>query len=295
MRTDLRALRRLQASGEPFPVVTAYDYTAALLADRAGIPMILVGDSMAQGMLGYEDTLPVTVDDVVHHTAAVTRGARQAFVVADMPFMSYQASVEDALRNAGRLLKEGGAQAVKLEGGRPVLDTVRALTGAGIATMGHLGLTPQSVHSLGGYAVQARSSDAARSLLEDALALQAAGAFAVVLELVPAELAAEVTEALDVPTIGIGAGPACDAQVQVWHDLLGLSLDFTPRHAHRYVEAGAQIREALERYAADVRARRFPTEAQTSHLREPVDLGGRTLEPGEAPTGTPEGATKGGT
>src|SRR5690606_7880818 len=220
MRTDLRALRRLQASGEPFPVVTAYDYTAALLADRAGIPMILVGDSMAQGMLGYEDTLPVTVDDVVHHTAAVTRGARQAFVVADMPFMSYQASVEDALRNAGRLLKEGGAQAVKLEGGRPVLDTVRALTGAGIATMGHLGLTPQSVHSLGGYAVQARSSDAARSLLEDALALQAAGAFAVVLELVPAELAAEVTEALDVPTIGIGAGPACDAQVQVWHDLL---------------------------------------------------------------------------
>jgi len=260
-------------------MVTAYDYTSALLVERAGIPIILVGDSMAQGMLGFEDTLPVTVDDMVRHTAAVVRGTRSAFVIADMPFMSYQASPEDALRNAGRLLKEGGAQAVKLEGGRVVLPTIRALTGAGIAVMAHLGLTPQSVHSLGGYGIQGRSSGAARTLVDDALALEEAGAFAVVLELVPAELAAEVTRVLTIPTIGIGAGPSCDGQVQVWHDLLGLSLEFTPRHAARFAEVGEAIQDALERYAADVREGRFPTDAQTSHLREPVDLGSRTLSP----------------
>lgn len=260
-------------------MVTAYDYTSAQLADRAGIPMILVGDSMAQTMLGFEDTLPVTVDDMVRHTAAVVRGATRAFVVADMPFMSYQASTADALRNAGRLLKEGGAQSVKLEGGRPVLDTVRALAGAGVAVMGHLGLTPQAVHQLGGYGVQGRSSEAARALIEDARALEEAGAFALVLELVPAELAEEVTSLLSIPTIGIGAGLGCDGQVQVWHDLLGLSLDFTPRHARRYAEVGETMREALEAYARDVRERRFPTEAQTSHLREPIDIGSRTLSP----------------
>lgn len=260
-------------------MVTAYDYTSALLADRAGIPMILVGDSMAQTMLGFEDTLPVTVDDMVRHTAAVVRGTRRAFVVADMPFMSYQASTADALRNAGRLLKEGGAQAVKLEGGAVVVDTVKAMVAAGIAVMGHLGLTPQSVHQLGGYGVQGRTVEAARTLIEEARALEKAGAFAIVLELVPAELAREVTDALDIPTIGIGAGPGCDGQVQVWHDLLGLSLDFTPRHASKYAEVGTTMLDALERWAEDVRQGRFPTEAQTSHVREPLDIGSKVLTP----------------
>ena len=261
-------------------MVTAYDYTSALLADRAGIPMILVGDSMAQTMLGFEDTLPVTVDDMVRHTAAVVRGTEQAFVVADMPFMSYQASTADALRNAGRLLKEGNAQAVKLEGGgAAAIETVRALVDAGVAVMGHLGLTPQSVHQLGGYGVQGKTSTAATALIDAATGLEEAGAFALVLELVPAELAREVSERLTIPTIGIGAGPSCDGQVQVWHDLLGLSVDFTPRHAAKYAEVGATVLEALRRWSDDVRARRFPTDAETSHLKEPLDLGSKTLTP----------------
>ncbi|MEX2465955.1 MAG: 3-methyl-2-oxobutanoate hydroxymethyltransferase [Gemmatimonadota bacterium] len=278
-RTTLRDVRRLLESEEPIPMVTAYDYTSALLVDRAGIPMILVGDSMAQTMLGFEDTLPVTVDDMVRHTAAVVRGTERAFVVADMPFMSYQASTADALRNAGRLLKEGGAQAVKVEGGSAVVETVSALVGAGVAVMGHLGLTPQSVHQLGGYGIQGRTAEAARKLLDDARALEKAGAFALVLELVPAELAQEVTDTLNIPTIGIGAGGGCDGQVQVWHDLLGLSLDFVPRHASKYAEIGTTILEALERWSADVRERRFPTEAQTSHVREAIDLGSKVLTP----------------
>ena len=278
-RTTLGDMRRLLATGEPIPMVTAYDYTSALLADRAGIPLILVGDSMAQTMLGFEDTLPVTVDDMVRHTAAVVRGTERAFVVSDMPFMSYQASTADALRNAGRLLKEGGAQAVKLEGGHVVVDTVKALVGAGVAVMGHLGLTPQAVHQLGGYGVQGRTVEAARTLLAEARALEKAGAFALVLELVPAELAQEVTDSVEIPTIGIGAGAGCDGQVQVWHDLLGLSIDFTPRHAAKYAEVGAITLEALQRWAADVRAGRFPTEAQTAHVREPLDLGSKVLTP----------------
>lgn len=268
-------------SGEPIPMVTAYDYTSALLADRAGIPMILVGDSMAQTMLGFEDTLPVTVDDMVRHTAAVVRGTERAFVVADMPFMSYQASVSDALRNAGRLLKEGGAQAVKLEGGTAAVETVRALNEAGVAVMGHLGLTPQSVHQLGGYGVQGKTSAAARALVDAALELEGAGAFALVLELIPAELASEVSDRLTIPTIGIGAGGACDGQVQVWHDLLGLSVDFTPRHAARYAEVGEIVVDALRRWADEVRAGGFPTEAQTTHIKEPLDLGSKTLSPPE--------------
>jgi len=278
-RTTLRDLRELLEAREPIPMVTAYDYTSARLAEHAGIPMILVGDSMAQTMLGYEDTLPVTVDDIVRATAAVVRGARKAFVTADMPFMSYQAEVADALRNAGRLLKEGGAHAVKLEGGAAIVPTVRALRDAGIAVMGHLGLTPQAVHRLGGYGVQARSSADARALVRDARALEEAGAFAVVLELVPAELAREVSDEISIPTIGIGAGAGCDGQVQVWHDLLGLSLDFTPRHASKYAEVGTQIVAALTRWSEDVRAGRFPTEKQTSHLRDPIELDSKTLRP----------------
>jgi 3-methyl-2-oxobutanoate hydroxymethyltransferase len=279
MRTTLHDVYRLLESGEPIPVVTAYDYTSALLADRAGIPMILVGDSLAQTMLGFEDTIPVTMEDMIRHTAAVVRGTERAFVIADMPFMSYQVSLEDTLRNAGALLKEGGAQAVKLEGGGPSVERVRALAGTGAAVMGHLGLTPQSVHRLGGYRVQGRSSEGAQALLDDARALEDAGAFAVVLELVPHEVAEEITEALAIPTIGIGAGTGCDGQVQVWHDLLGLSVDFAPRHAGRYAELGKAVLEALERWADDVRARRFPTQAQTSRLHEPIDVGGKRLAP----------------
>ena len=290
-RTTVRDLKKLRVSGEPFPMVTAYDYTSARLIDAAGIPLVLVGDSMAQTMLGFEDTLPVTVEDIVRATGSVVRGAPRAMIVADMPFMSYQVEVAEAVRNAGRLLKEGGAQAVKLEGGAPIIETVRALSGAGMAVMGHLGLTPQAVHKLGGYGIQAKSRDAAATLLDDALALEAAGAFSIVLELVPAELAAEVTDRLGIPTIGIGAGPDCDGQVQVWHDILGLSLDFTPRHAGRFAEAGAAMRAGLEAYAREVRARRFPTEAQTVRSGAGAT---RTKDGAGAAPDTPEPSERGG-
>lgn len=266
----------MKASGEPIPMVTAYDYTAARLVAQTGIPMILVGDSMGQTMLGYENTLPVTVEDVVRATAAVVRGAPEALVVADMPFMSYQVSQEGAIRNAGRLVKEGGAQAVKLEGGAPVVEKVRALDSVGFAVMGHLGLTPQSVHKLGGYRVQGTSASSAKDLIEDALRLEDVGVFSIVLELIPVELAEEVTARLSIPTIGIGSGIACDGQVQVWHDILGLSLDFMPRHAKKFAEAGGVIRAALETYAAQVRDRSFPTEAETVHAKRPPSLGEET-------------------
>lgn len=271
-RTTTSDIRQMKASGDPIPMVTAYDYTAARLVAQSGIPMILVGDSMGQTMLGHENTLPVTVEDVVRATAAVVRGAPSVMVVADMPFMSYQISKEEALRNAGRLVKEGGAQAVKLEGGSTIVETVQALDDVGIAVMGHLGLTPQSVHKLGGYRVQGTSPSTAKQLLDDALLLQDAGAFSIVLELIPVELAREVTTRLSIPTIGIGSGIACDGQVQVWHDILGLSLDFMPRHARKFAEAGDMIRGALETYAAQVRNGSFPTEAETVHAKRPLEL-----------------------
>lgn len=253
-------------------MITAYDYTAARLVAQSGIPMILVGDSMGQTMLGHENTLPVTVEDVVRATAAVVRGAPEVLVVADMPFMSYQVNQDETLRNAGRLVKEGGAQAVKLEGGSPIAENVRALDRAGIAVMGHLGLTPQSVHKLGGYRVQGTSPATAKQLIEDALLLEDAGVFSIVLELIPVELAEEVTERLSVPTVGIGSGIACDGQVQVWHDIMGLSLDFMPRHAKKFAEAGDIIRDALETYAAQVRDGSFPTEEETVHAKSPLAL-----------------------
>ena len=205
-RTTTRDIRAMKTAGTPIPMVTAYDYTAARLVEEAGIPIILVGDSIGQTTLGYENTIPVTVDEISSATAAVVRGSRNALIVADMPFMSYQASVEDAMRTAGRLVKEGGAQAVKLEGGAPVVETVRRLTGAGFAVMGHLGLTPQSVYHMGGYRVQGRAEDAASGMIVDAQSLEEAGAFAIVLELVPSTLAQAITERLEIPTIGIGAG-----------------------------------------------------------------------------------------
>lgn len=268
-RNTVRDIQRMKKSGTPITMITAYDYTAARLIDEVGVPMILVGDSIGQTTLGYENTIPVTVDDIVSATAAVMRGNRNSFVVADMPFMSYQASTEDALRTAGRLIKEGGAQAVKLEGGVAVAESVRAITSAGIAGMGHLGLTPQSVNQLGGYRVQGRDADGAQQIIQDALALQEAGAFSIVLELVPTELAAEITEMLEIPTIGIGAGVECDGQVQVFHDIMGLSLDFTPRHAKKYAQVGDVIIDALGRYVDEVEKREFPTDDESVQSARP--------------------------
>lgn len=263
--------QRFKERCERIVVVTAYDYPTALLADQAGVDAILVGDTLAMVVLGYETTLPVTMEEMLHHVRAVTRARPRALVIADLPFLAYQTSEEEALRNAGRMLKEGGAAAVKLEGGAAMVPTVRRLVAAGIPVMGHLGMTPQSVRCTGGFRAQARQPEAARRLLEDARALEEAGAFAVVLELIPAEVAREVTRALSIPTIGIGAGPDCDGQVQVLHDLLGLWEAFQPRHARRYAHLAHTIREAIATYAVEVRTGGFPTEAQTLHQRDLED------------------------
>ncbi len=263
MRVRTSKLLEMKQAGDPIVCVTAYDYTMAQLVDEAGIPVVLIGDSLGNVVLGYDSTLPVTLDDVIHHTRAVVRGARNALIVADMPFMTYNVSVEDALRNAGRLLQEGGAQAVKLEGGAFIAGTVRRLTENGIPVMGHLGLTPQSVHQLGGYRVQGRTAGQARRLLDDALAIEDAGAFAIVLETVPGNVAQAVTRRLTVPTIGIGAGPGCDGQIQVVHDILGLGTR-QPRHARRYAELNAVTLDALRAYKDEVSARSFPTADHTT-------------------------------
>ncbi|MBI4571501.1 MAG: 3-methyl-2-oxobutanoate hydroxymethyltransferase [Chloroflexi bacterium] len=259
-RVTVRDLRAMKRRGEPIVMLTAYDYPSARLVDAAGADVILVGDTLGMVVLGYETTLPVTMEEMLHHVKAVTRAAPRALVVADMPIMSYHAGPEDALRNAARFLKEAGAQAVKLEGGVTVAGTVRRLVDAGIPVMGHAGLTPQSVHQFGGWKVQGKTPQGAVRLMNDALALERAGAFAVVLELVPAALARLVTKRLAIPTIGIGAGPDCDGQVQVFHDLLGLFEGFTPKHARRYADLAGAARSALAAYAADVRERRFPSE-----------------------------------
>jgi len=263
-RVTTATFRQMKASGEPIVMITAYDTPGARLAEAAGVDAVLVGDSLGMTVLGLSSTLPVTMDDMVRATAAVTRGTERVLVVADMPFMSYQVTDEDAVRNAGRLLAEAGAHAVKLEGGAAVAPLVGRMVDAGIPVMGHVGLTPQSVNVFGGYKLQARDTESAVTLVEDCLALEAAGAFAVVLELVPAEIAALVTEELEIPTIGIGAGAGCDGQVQVFHDLLGLG-DFLPKHAKRYVDVGAAITKAIGSYASDVRAGTFPAEANISH------------------------------
>ena len=249
--------------GERIAVLTAYDYPSAKLVDAAGVPVILVGDSLGNVVLGYEGTIPVTMEEMIHHIAAVVRGSNRALVIGDMPFMSYQADDSEAIRNAGRFLKEGGCQAVKLEGGRTVAPLIRKLVAYGIPVMGHIGLTPQSVNQLGGYRVQGRTSDAARELIEDAVAVEEAGAFSIVLELVPAQVAGAISDRLEIPTIGIGAGPYCDGQVQVFHDLLGVDPDFHPRHARRYAEIGETIQTAVRAYVADVQAANFPADAQT--------------------------------
>jgi 3-methyl-2-oxobutanoate hydroxymethyltransferase len=256
----------MKQRGERIPMVTTYDYTSAQIADRAGIPMLLVGDSLGMVVLGYPSTLSVTLDDMIYHTRAVVRGAEQALVIGDMPFLSYS-TPEQALHSAGRLLREGGVQAVKVEGGAPTVPIVRRLVEMGIPVMAHLGYTPQSVNQIG-VRVQGRSAEAARRMIDDALALEEAGAFALVLELVPASLAREISGRLRIPTIGIGAGPGCDGQVQVWHDMMGLYTDFVPRHAGRYVALAEQMSTALQSYIGDVQGGSFPTMEHASDMDE---------------------------
>ncbi len=257
------AIVDMKRRGEVITVVTAYDFPSARLADQAGVEVLLVGDSLGTVVLGYDSTLPVTMADMLHHTRAVARAQPSALVVGDLPFMSYQASVEDAVRNAGRFVQEGGAEAVKLEGGERVAESVRRIVDAGIPVMGHLGLTPQSVLAFGGHKVQARGEADQERLLREAKALEAAGCFAIVLEGIPAKLGTLVSRELAVPTIGIGAGPGCDGQVLVMHDLLGLFHGHTPKFVRRYAELGDAMRDAFARYVADVKARRFPGEAES--------------------------------
>lgn len=265
-RITIGDLQRMYTRREPITMITAYDYPTARLVDQAGIPIILVGDSLGMVVLGYESTLPVTVDDMVHHGAAVVRGARRAHVVVDMPFGSYQTTKEDALRNAVRIMQETGCGSVKLEGGVRSAATVEYLVSAGIPVMGHVGLTPQSVNALGGYKIQGRTPRDAVRVLNDAKALDEAGAYAVVLEVVPAGVAAGITEKLSVPTIGIGAGPFCSGQVQVVHDMLAMDDDFTPKHARRFLEGASVIRDALVAYREAVEGRTFPTEDESFFL-----------------------------
>jgi len=267
-RVSITDLKAMKGRGEKIVMITAYDYPSARLVEEAGIPLILVGDSMGNVVLGYDSTIPVTMDEIVHHVKPVVRGTRTTHVVADMPFGSYQGSKEEAFRNASRLLKEGGAQSVKLEGGAHMVDTVRHLVQSGIPVMGHLGLTPQSINQLGGYKVQGKTPASAVKLLDDAMKLQAAGAYAIVLETVPVHVAEIITRKLDIPAIGIGAGWACDGQVQVWHDLLGLFSDFVPKHAKRYANLGETIVTALKIYAGEVRDGQFPTEKE-SFVKKP--------------------------
>jgi 3-methyl-2-oxobutanoate hydroxymethyltransferase len=258
--------RRKKQRGEPITMLTAYDYPTALIADQAGIDSILVGDSLGMVVLGYPNTLSVTMEDMLHHCKAVARGSTYALLVGDMPFMSYQTSPQDALRNAGRFLQEAGMDAVKLEGGHERLEAVQAIVAAGIPVMGHLGLTPQSVHQLGGFRPQGRDATAAHRLLKDALLLQEAGCFSIVLESVPARLAALISQRLEIPTIGIGAGAACDGQVLVSHDVLGLFDRFTPKFVKKYADLHGEITRAFTMYKAEVESRAFPAGEHTVEM-----------------------------
>jgi len=277
-RLTIASIAKMHAAGERIAMLTAYDYPTARILDDAGIPMLLVGDSLGQVMLGYDSTVRVTMAEILHHTKAVVRGTSRALVIADMPFLSYGVTPEASLENAGTLMSEGGAGAVKLEGGERSAKTIETIVRAGIPVMSHIGLTPQSIHQLGGHRVQGKTREAGRRLLADAIAIQEAGAFAVVLELVPSELAAAITERLSIPTIGIGAGAGCSGQVQVVTDLLGMSADFTPRHARHYADLHALIGDAARAYANDVAAGTFPGTAESSSIDPAVldEILGRT-------------------
>jgi 3-methyl-2-oxobutanoate hydroxymethyltransferase len=262
------AFRRKKAKGEPITMLTAYDYPTGLAIDSVGIDSILVGDSLGMVVLGYENTLPVTMDEMIHHCKAVARGARYALLIGDMPFMSYQVSIQDAVRNAGRFLQEGGMDAVKLEGGLERVPAVEAIVGTGIPVMGHIGLTPQSVHQLGGFRTQGKTAAAAKRLLDEAQALERGGCFGLVLEAVPAQLARLLSDRLTIPTIGIGAGAGCDGQVLVTHDLLGLFDRFTPRFVKRYAELHKEMEEAFTAFKADVESGKFPADEHGTQMAE---------------------------
>ena len=270
MRVTISQIKEMKKKGRKIPMLTAYDYPTARLLDEAGVPIILVGDSLGQVVLGYEATVRVTMEDMLHHTKAVVRGTEHALVVGDMPFMSYQSDIPTAILNAGRFLQEAGAQTVKLEGGESVAETVRRIVECGIPVMGHIGLTPQSVNQLGGYKIQGKTPKAASKLIRDARALEEAGAYSIVLEGVPAQLSRVITERLSIPTIGIGAGVHCDGQVQVLHDMMGLFTDFVPKHARRYVSMAEVFKQAVDQYVSDVQEEAFPSDKESFLMDESV-------------------------
>ncbi len=270
MRITINQIKEMKPKSEKITMLTAYDYATAKIIDEVGIPLILVGDSLGMVVLGYESTIPVTMEEMLHHTKAVVRGTKQAMVISDMPFMTYHISIDDALRNAARFIQEGGAQAIKLEGGVTVAEKVRRIIECGIPVMGHIGLTPQSIHQFGGFKAQGKTPEAATRLLDDAQALEEAGAFAVVLETVPAPLATLITQRVSIPTIGIGAGIGCDGQVQVINDILGSFTDFVPKHAKQYVRLTDIIRTAVTAYYDEVKASSFPTDQQSISMDESI-------------------------
>ena len=270
MRITINQIKEMKQKGEKISMLTAYDYATAKIVDEVGVPLILVGDSLGMVVLGYESTIPVTMEEMLHHTKAVVRGTKQAMVIGDMPFMTYHVTIEDALYNAGRFIQEGGAQAVKLEGGVTVAEKVRRIVECGIPVMGHIGLTPQSIYQFGGYKRRGKTREAAARLIEDAKALEEAGAFAIVLETIPAQLATLITQSISIPTIGIGAGIGCDGQVLVINDMLGSFTDFVPKHAKQYVKLTDIIRNAVTEYHNEVKAGSFPTDKQSFSMDESV-------------------------
>lgn len=270
MKNTVTTFKDAKKQGKKLTMLTAYDYSTAKLFDEAGVDSMLVGDSLGMTMLGYDSTLPVTMEDMIHHTKAVVRGAKNALVVGDMPYMSYHLSVQQAVENAGRFIKEAGAQAVKLEGGAAFCPEIEAMTRASIPVVGHLGLTPQSINAFGGFKVQGKSEEAARKIIEDAQALEAAGAFAIVLECVPAKLAEIITAKVAVPTIGIGAGAGCDGQVLVYQDMLGMYDNFTPKFVRKFAEVGAMMKQGVQKYCAAVQDSSFPAAEHTFKIDEEV-------------------------
>ncbi len=269
-KITIDTIRSLKESNSSFATLTAYDFTSAKLVDQAGIPLILVGDSAAMVVYGYDTTIPVSMDEMIFLVASVARGVDAALVVADMPFMSYQISVENAIFNAGRFIKEANAQAVKLEGGVISADRIAGIVNAGIPVMAHIGLTPQSFHQMSGYKVQGKTKATAEQLIEDALAVESAGAFSVVLEGIPSELAKLVTETISIPTVGIGAGPHCDGQIQVFHDILGMFGTFVPKHTKQYAKLGDNIVDIITQYRAEVEDGKFPEAKHSAHLKEEI-------------------------
>jgi 3-methyl-2-oxobutanoate hydroxymethyltransferase len=268
MRVNITEIKEMKQRQEKIPMLTAYDYATAKMVDEAGVPLILVGDSLGMVILGYESTIPVTMEEMIHHTKAVVRGAKKALIIGDMPFMTYHISISDALHNATRFIQEGGTQAVKLEGGEVVAEKVRRLVDCGIPVMGHIGLTPQSIHQLGGFKVRGKVVEEAKKLLNDARILEEAGAFAIVLECTPAPLSKLITQKLAIPTIGIGAGPDCDGQVQVVSDILGLYTEFVPKHAKQYARLAGEIQNAVSSYISEVKSLNFPTIKQSYTMDE---------------------------